>query len=153
MVGELIFSFDLYRHCFLPLAHPHPFTFPHHFSFKNMRYFKALFFSPRERMFASHGHITGWSMSCCSSFISASAPFCLNWCKPLLADICVVRKLWSDEPHKFSSISCQWVGSRGNSVTRYCSAESRAGILFLVDKCRSLSFDFRRISSWEFAAA
>ena len=58
MVGELVSSFDLYSRCFLPSAHPYPFTLPHRFSFKNMRYFRALYFSHRERVVVSRGCIT-----------------------------------------------------------------------------------------------
>ena len=92
-VGELVSSFDLYSRCFLLSAHPHPFTLPHRFSFKNMRYFKVLCFSCRERVLASRGCITFQKMSCWSSFINASAPFCPNCHSSFLADICSVRKL------------------------------------------------------------
>ena len=93
MVGELVSSFVLYRHCLGPSAQPRAFTFPQHFSFKNMRYCSAAFCCDDVRLLAFRPTMTFQYYSCSSSCMIDTPPFSPNSFKPAFADIWSVKKL------------------------------------------------------------
>ena len=93
IVGELVSSLLFHSRCFCPSAHPRPFMHPHLFCLRNMRYLRAAFFCAVVSCPANHPCMTFLYTNCSNSFFIASAPASPNCCRPLLADICSVKKL------------------------------------------------------------